>query len=175
MHCALCIMHHMTSWYMTSWKMTSWNMMSWNMMFWNMTSWNMLSCHELGCHEKIRHDIWCHEIWRHEKCRDKIWCHENEENHTTLVVLVFFVLLKIFQSVKTFTVFAEFEFRFRIWFQFFLKSVLHAKDESCILTYCNFCLSRWCKFWNPDISYNFWNFGPIVCMWPLSVCSNKCF
>ena len=31
------------------------------------------------------------------------------------------------------------------------------------------------KYWNPEISLKFWDFGPKFCMWPLNIQTNKCY
>ena len=31
------------------------------------------------------------------------------------------------------------------------------------------------KYWNPEISLKFWDFGPNFCVWPLNIQTNKCY
>ena len=31
------------------------------------------------------------------------------------------------------------------------------------------------KFWNPEISLKFWDFGPNFCVWPLNIKTKKCY
>ena len=57
-------------------------------------------------------------------------------------------------------------------------SVLYLQNQA---SYSNFSLVNvmrnlnFPKFWNPEISLKFWDFGPNFCMWPLNIQTNKCY
>ena len=34
---------------------------------------------------------------------------------------------------------------------------------------------KFTKFWNPEISLKFWDFGPNFCVWPLNIKTKKCY
>ena len=57
-------------------------------------------------------------------------------------------------------------------------SVLYLQNQA---SYCNFLLVNvmrnfnFTKFWNPEISLKFCDFGPNFCMWSLNIQTNQCY
>ena len=57
-------------------------------------------------------------------------------------------------------------------------SVLYLQNQA---SYSNFLLVNvtqnlnFTKFWNPEISLRFWDFGPNFCVWPLNIKMKKCY